>query len=102
MPHGDSVSFQIPEEISARLIEVAREHEATAFMVLQAAVAVVLSKMGAGSDIPVGFSIAGPLIRDGRPGGVLREHPGAAAPMSPVIRRSRNCCPGGGNIAGRL
>ena len=38
---------------------MAREHNATTFMVVQAALAVVLSKISASPDVAVGFAVAG-------------------------------------------
>ena len=46
---------------SSRLRDVAREHNATSFMVVQAALAVLLARLSASSsDVAVGFPIAGP------------------------------------------
>nr|BBX78284.1 hypothetical protein MFLOJ_20710 [Mycobacterium florentinum] len=57
--HGSSVTVQWPSELQQRVRAVAREHNATSFMVVQAALAVLLSKMSASSDVAVGFPIAG-------------------------------------------
>ena len=46
-------------ELQQRVREVAGEHNATSFMVVQAALAVLLSKISASSDVAVGFPIAG-------------------------------------------
>ena len=56
---GASVAVDWPAELQQRLGSFAREHNATSFMVVQAALAVLLSKISASSDVAVGFPIAG-------------------------------------------
>ncbi|OBA76567.1 non-ribosomal peptide synthetase [Mycobacterium sp. 1554424.7] len=56
---GASVSVDWPAELQQQVTRVAREHNATSFMVMQAAMAVLLAKLSASSDVSVGFPIAG-------------------------------------------
>ena len=56
---GARVVVDWPAQVQLRVREVAREHNATSFMVVQAALAVLLSKICASPDVAVGFPIAG-------------------------------------------
>ncbi|MFE2282562.1 condensation domain-containing protein, partial [Streptomyces sp. NPDC059454] len=56
---GGSVPFEITSALHARLVELARECQASPFMVVQSALATLLSRLGAGTDIPLGTPIAG-------------------------------------------
>ncbi|WP_386276164.1 condensation domain-containing protein, partial [Streptomyces yaanensis] len=56
---GHTVPFEMSAETHARLQALVLEQGVTVFMVVQAAVAVLLSKLGAGDDIPVGAAVAG-------------------------------------------
>ncbi|WP_155762852.1 condensation domain-containing protein, partial [Mycobacterium colombiense] len=56
---GARLAVDWPAELQQQLRRVAREHNATSFMVIQAAFAALLSKMSASDDVAVGFPIAG-------------------------------------------
>ncbi|WP_030211031.1 condensation domain-containing protein, partial [Streptomyces sp. NRRL S-87] len=56
---GGAVSFRCGRELHRGLARLAQEHECTVFMVVQAAVAALLTRLGAGTDIPIGSPVAG-------------------------------------------
>ncbi|WP_050515576.1 non-ribosomal peptide synthetase [Streptomyces rimosus] len=56
---GAFLPFTVDAAAHRRLLEIARDCDATLFMVAQAAVVVLLSRLGAGEDIPLGTPIAG-------------------------------------------
>ncbi|MCX5202695.1 amino acid adenylation domain-containing protein [Streptomyces sp. NBC_00237] len=58
---GAFETFTFGPELHVGLQRIAREHDVTLFMVLQAGLAALLSRLGAGRDIPIGFGVAGRL-----------------------------------------
>ncbi|GAB2962967.1 amino acid adenylation domain-containing protein [Saccharothrix stipae] len=56
---GESLPLHVPAGVRQELADLARAHGVTLFMVLQAAFAALLTRMGAGTDIPIGTPVAG-------------------------------------------
>ncbi|MGQ4712493.1 amino acid adenylation domain-containing protein [Streptomyces anulatus] len=56
---GGRVPLDIDPALHGRLVRLAREHGSSLFMVVQAALATLLTRLGAGTDIPLGTPVAG-------------------------------------------
>jgi amino acid adenylation domain-containing protein len=56
---GDTVPFELDADLRRSLLGFARDNQVSLFMVLQAGLAALLTRLGAGTDIPVGSPIAG-------------------------------------------
>ncbi|MGD0067932.1 MAG: amino acid adenylation domain-containing protein, partial [Streptosporangiaceae bacterium] len=57
---GGQIRWQLADPaLHAALASLARQHQATIFMTLHAGLAALLSRMGAGTDIPLGAPVAG-------------------------------------------
>ncbi|MET8607296.1 amino acid adenylation domain-containing protein [Streptomyces rubiginosohelvolus] len=92
---GDSVEFTLPAATHRAAARVARENGATLFMVLQSALAVLLSAHGAGHDLPIGTTLSG----RGEP--ALEELPGLIA-NTVVLRTDTSGSPTFTELLGRV
>ena len=75
---GECLPLELSAELHAGLVELARERARACSWCCRPALAALLTRLGAGSDIPIGSPIAGRTEGAGRPGRVLRQHAGAA------------------------
>jgi amino acid adenylation domain-containing protein len=84
---------RLDADAHGRLLRLARAHRATPFMVLHAALAILLHRAGAGTDIAIGVPVAGPDA--GEVVGfavnllVLRTDLGGAPRLDELLRRVR-------------
>ncbi|KAA1243852.1 non-ribosomal peptide synthetase, partial [Mycobacterium simiae] len=56
---GDTIALHWPAALHDRIARLARDHNATSFMVVHAALAAVLSELCGSTDIPIGINVAG-------------------------------------------
>ncbi|MEU4794391.1 amino acid adenylation domain-containing protein [Streptomyces sp. NPDC023327] len=56
---GDRVLYEVPAPLHQKITDLSRAAQASPFMVLQAALAALLTRLGAGDDIPLGTPVAG-------------------------------------------
>ncbi|MCX5046742.1 amino acid adenylation domain-containing protein, partial [Aldersonia sp. NBC_00410] len=56
---GANVGFEIDADLHAGLVDLARAHDATLFMVVHAGLAVLLARVSGGEDVAIGSPIAG-------------------------------------------
>lgn len=64
---GDTAAVQWPTALHRQINQLAREHHATSFMVVQAGLTVLLSRLSASDDVVVGIAVAGrrhPMLDD--------------------------------------
>lgn len=56
---GETIDFNISKELHSKLLQFAKSNGASLFMVLQSGLAALLTRLGAGEDIPIGCPVAG-------------------------------------------
>lgn len=56
---GEPISAEFEPPVYSGLLQIAQDFDATLFMVLQAGLAALLTRLGAGFDVPLGTAVAG-------------------------------------------
>ncbi|MBO2451313.1 amino acid adenylation domain-containing protein [Actinomadura barringtoniae] len=56
---GKTLAFELDADLHGALLKIARDSGASLFMVMQAAYGALLTRLGAGTDVPIGSPIAG-------------------------------------------
>ncbi|MGW0094915.1 amino acid adenylation domain-containing protein [Streptomyces sp. NPDC003328] len=56
---GSRTPIELSAGLHGRIVRIAREEQATVFMVVHAALAALLTRLGTGSDVPIGTPVAG-------------------------------------------
>ncbi|MEU2180724.1 amino acid adenylation domain-containing protein [Streptomyces thermolilacinus] len=56
--HGENASFRVPADVHRQLLEVAADEQASLFLVAHAGLAALLTRLGAGTDIPIGTAVS--------------------------------------------
>ncbi|WP_198550243.1 non-ribosomal peptide synthetase, partial [Streptomyces silvensis] len=92
---GDLLTFTLDAELHRGILQLARSAGATPFMVLHAAMAALLTRLGAGEDIPLGSGIAG------RPDDSLQDLVGMFVNLQ-VIRTDTSGDPTFAELLGRV
>ncbi|WP_191272746.1 non-ribosomal peptide synthetase [Nocardiopsis terrae] len=57
--HSEAILFNLDEGLHSALLSMCGRHGVSLFMVLHAGLAALLSRMGAGADVPIGTPVAG-------------------------------------------
>ncbi|SDO80821.1 amino acid adenylation domain-containing protein [Streptomyces sp. cf386] len=55
---GDTVAFTVPADVHGQLLELAADEQASLFLVAHAGLAALLTRLGAGTDIPIGTAVS--------------------------------------------
>ncbi|MFE7558195.1 amino acid adenylation domain-containing protein [Kitasatospora sp. NPDC057500] len=55
---GDTVAFTVPADVHRQLLQMAADERSSLFLVAHAALAALLTRLGAGTDIPIGTAVS--------------------------------------------